>query len=238
MAKSKKKGKTGAQKKQSANSKWLFWAIGIVSVAVLAFIIFGNINKDSEQADISYENQPFLGEENAPVEVIEFGDYKCPHCKEFNNTFFQLIDQDYIQTGKVKFYFMNYAFINVDSTRSAQFAETVYKKLGNDTFWKFHKLLYEKQPDSAGAETQDIFTDQFLQDTLSEVANEEDVQKVVKAYENEEFKEAFRKDMSYAKKLNVSGTPALFVDGKPFEGSTAEDFDKMVKEAAEKKGQE
>lgn len=58
------------------------------------------------------------------------------------------------------------------------------------------------------------------------------MQKVVKAYENEEFKEAFRQDMSYAKKLNVSGTPALFVDGKPFEGSTAEDFDKMVKEAA------
>ncbi|TYR81562.1 thioredoxin domain-containing protein [Priestia megaterium] len=236
MAKSKKKLK--APQKTSApksSSKWIFWAIGAVSVAVLAFIIFGNVAGNNEDQEISYDNQPYIGEETAPVEVIEFGDYKCPHCKEFNNTFFPLIEQDFIETGKVKFYFMNYAFINVDSTRSAQFAETVYKELGNDTFWKFHKLLFEKQPDTPGAENEDIFTDSFLEETLKEVASAKDTAKVVKAYKDEAFKENFRTDMSYAKQLGVTGTPALFVDGKPFEGSTAEDFEKMVNEAAKEK---
>ncbi len=188
--------------------------------------------KDSSNTSISYENQPYLGSEDAPVNIIEFGDYKCPVCKSFNESFFPLIDQELIQTGKAKFYFINYPFINVDSKRSALFGETVYKELGNETFWKFHKLLYEKQPEDQSLERKDVFTEKFLAETLGEVATEDDVKKVSGKLEDSESKNAVAADESLVDDLGVTGTPTLFVNGKKFEGTSIEDLKKMVDDAA------
>ena len=65
-------------------AKKIFWIIGIVAVCIIGIIVL--TDGSHEAAEIDYENQPFLGDENAPVEIIEFGDYKCPHCGEFNSS--------------------------------------------------------------------------------------------------------------------------------------------------------
>lgn len=47
--------------------------------------------------------EPFRGEANAPVAIIEYGDFECPFCRRFeHNTYPQLIDT-YIKTGNVKY---------------------------------------------------------------------------------------------------------------------------------------
>ncbi|MBA2871078.1 protein-disulfide isomerase [Anoxybacillus calidus] len=226
MTKSKKKSISTSNQ----SSKWIFWVVGLFSVCVLGFIFLGNLPE--KEAAIDYEGQPYLGKKSAPVQIVEFGDYKCPVCKNFNKSFFPLIKKEFIDTGKAKFYFMNYSFINVDSIRAAQFAEAVYQKLGNDAFWKFHELLYSKQPEDAKYEKMDIFTESFLEDTLKEVASDEETEKVVRAFQENQSKDAWDKDMSYVKKLGVTGTPTLFINGKKFEGETIEDFKEMVEEAA------
>lgn len=140
--------------------------------------------------------------------------------------------KDFIKTGKISFYFMNYSFINTDSTRSAKFAEAVYKELGNDKFWKFHHLLYDKQPDDTKAEHMDIFTEPFLKETLGEFASEAEVKRVADAYNNDQTKAAWEKDMNAAKKLSVTSTPMIFINGVKFEGNTYDDFKDIVEEAA------
>lgn len=141
--------------------------------------IFSKWEKDEDTAvnEIDYKSQPYLGEKSAPVQIVEFGDYKCPVCKTFEEQFFPSIQSELIDTGKAQFYFMNYSFINVDSTRSAKFAESVYQELGNETFWKFHELLFDKQPADLKYEKEDVFTDKFLEETLKEIANDKDVKK-------------------------------------------------------------
>lgn len=176
-----------------------------------------------------------MGEKSAPVQIVEFGDYKCPVCKTFEEQFFPSIQSELIETGKAQFYFMNYSFINVDSTRSAKFAESVYQELGNDTFWKFHELLYDKQPDDLKYEKEDVFTDKFLEETLKEIANDKDVKKVVSSFKAEKSEDQWNKDMELADELGVSGTPSLFVNGKKFEGNTIDDLVKMVDDAAKEK---
>ncbi|MFC3883999.1 DsbA family protein [Bacillus songklensis] len=243
MAKSKKKPNKKPPKKSTMSSnqssKWIFWVIGIFSVCVLGLIFLGNFSgkeKEQEQeAAINYENQPYLGEESAPVQIVEFGDYKCPVCKDFNESFFPQIEKELIETGKVKFYFMNDPFINVDSERSALFAEAVYQELGNDAFWKFHERLYEKQPEDVKYEKVDLYTPSFLESTLKEIASEGEVSKVVKAFEENNAKNALDQDLSYVEKLGVTGTPTLFINGKQFEGRTFDDFKEMVKKAAKEK---
>ncbi|RZT22672.1 DsbA family protein [Fictibacillus sp. BK138] len=233
MGKQKKKNTNVKESKKSNSHIWLFVIIGILTVGLVVYMLTGNFNKkNTEETAITYENQPYLGDENAPVNIIEFGDYKCPICKNFNESFFPLIDEELIQTGKVKFFFLNYPFIHVDSERSALFGETVYKELGNDTFWKFHKLLYEKQPDDQSLERKDIFTEKFLNDTLSEVTTDENVKKVNGNFKKDASENAVETDEALVKDLGVTGTPTLFVNGKKFEGNSFGDLQKMVEEAA------
>jgi protein-disulfide isomerase len=232
MGKQKKKNTNVKGSKKNNSHVWLFVIIGIATVGLAVFMLTGSFNKNTEESAISYENQPYLGDENASVNIIEFGDYKCPICKSFNESFFPLIDQELIQTGKVKFYFVNYPFINVDSERSALFGEAVYKELGNETFWKFHKLLYEKQPEDQSLERKDVFTEKFLNDTLSEVTTDENVKKVSGNFENDTSENAVETDEALVNDLGVTGTPTLFVNGKKFEGNSFGDLQKMVEEAA------
>jgi len=219
-------------KKKTSSSAWIFWVIGIITVGLLVFLLTGNHNKDNNGASISYKNQPYLGNADASVKIIEFGDYKCPICKDFNESFFPVIDKELIQSGKVKFYFINYPFINVDSKRSAEFGETVYKELGNDTFWKFHELLYKKQPEDESLEHKDVFTQDFLLKTLGEVTTKKNVKKVSTQLDTSIGSKAVETDKGLVKDLGVSGTPTLFVNGKRFKGNTFGNLEKMVDDAA------
>lgn len=221
----------------NSSSKFVFWMIGLVAVFIIGFIFLGNHSKTetTPKGTIDYTNQPYLGKASAPVSIIEFGDYKCPNCRNFAETVIPVIKQELVDTGKAKLYFMNDAFIATDSTRSAKFAESVYHELGNKTFWKFHDLLYKKQPADEKYEKMDIYDEKFLTSILSEVASSTDVQKVVKNFEAKKSDAAFQKDMDLATKLKVSGTPTLFVDGKLFNGTTLDDLEKMVDTAAKGK---
>lgn len=224
--------------KSQSSSKFTFWIIGIIAAFILGFIFLGNHSKTVQKASketIDYSGQPFLGKKSASVSIIEFGDYKCPNCKNFAANVVPLIQKDLVDTGKVKLYFFNDPFIYVDSTRSAKFAEAVYHELGNDTFWKFHETLYKKQPEDSNAEKTDLYDEKFLVATLKEAAPNADVNKVLDYFHANKADAAVNKDLGYAAKLGVTGTPTIFVDGKPFTGTTLDDLTSMVNKAAKGK---
>ncbi|WP_342432749.1 DsbA family protein [Neobacillus sp. FSL H8-0543] len=236
MAKSKK-----SSKKEANSSKFVFWVIGLIAIGIVGLIFIDRSNSNSDQVAgdiIDYNNQPFLGEETAPVSIVEFGDYKCPNCKNFADNVVPTIVKDLVDTGKAKFYYFHYPFINVDSNRTAKFAESVYHELGNDTFWEFHELIYQKQPADLQYEKIDVFTEEFLTETLAEIAGDEEVNKVVAYFNTKEADDAWKKDEEYAKQLNVTGTPTMLVNGKKFEGETMDDLNKMVEEASKEKADE
>ncbi|MEH7304658.1 DsbA family protein [Neobacillus drentensis] len=229
------KNNNNRKKEAKSSSAFTFWMIGLVAVFILGFIFLGNHSKQEDKTTatkIDYSNQPYKGKESSPVSIIEFGDYKCPNCKNFANDVVPIIEKELVDTGKAKFYFMNDSFINVDSTRSAKFAESVFQELGNETFWKFHELLYEKQPADTKYEKIDLFTEDILVDTLKEVASGSDVDKVVKNFQAKKSDNAWNKDMDYAEKLGVTGTPTIFVNGEKFDGQTIDDLKGMVEKAA------
>lgn len=236
MANTKKSNKKTA----NSSSKFIFWMVGLIAVAIVAFIFLGNHTKSTptKKQAIDYAGQPYIGKKSAPVSIIEFGDYKCPNCKEFGENVIPVIQQEVVDNGKAKLYFLNDAFINTDSIRSAKFAESVYAELGNKAFWKFHEQLYSKMPADSKYEKMDIYDEKFLTDILKGMANDGDVKKVVDNFRAKKTDAAFQKDMDLAKKLNVTGTPTLFVNGKLFDGQTVDDLKKMVDAAAKENGNE
>jgi protein-disulfide isomerase len=239
MAKS-KNSKSSKKKETNSSSKFIFWVIGLIAVGIIG-LIFLNNNSDSDQAakeEIDYSNQPFLGEESAPVSIVEFGDYKCPNCKNFAETTVPLIVKEFVDTGKAKFYYFHYPFINVDSKRTAKFSEAVYHELGNEKFWEFHELIFKKQPEDTKYETIDVFTEDFLTETLKEMASDDEVSKVVKYFDTKDPENAWEKDEGLAEELGVTGTPTIFVNGKRFDGQTLDDLNEMVEEASKEKENE
>lgn len=203
-------------------AKKIFWIVAVIAVCIVGIVFLTDMNQKS--AVIDYEGKAFLGDESAPVEIVEFGDYKCPACKDFNENIVPFINEHLVNTGKAKFYFMHYSFIAPDSNTSAQFAEVVNNELGSDVFWEFHDAIFAIQ------ETEPTLTDDVLEAVLSEIVTAEETERVVAAYENGDGKEAWDKDMDTAKSLGVNSTPTIYIGGKEFTGRTMDDLMNMVEE--------
>ncbi|MFJ6413086.1 DsbA family protein [Terribacillus sp. AE2B 122] len=224
MAK-KKKSAGNTSGAASKASKVIVWVVLAIILLVVALVLINNYTGSSsdEAQDIDYSSQPFLGDENAPVKIVEFGDYKCIHCQEFHHNNFPVIDQELIETGKASFYFMNMPIINADSEKGAEFSEAVYQVLGDDGFWKFHDVLFAEDLNTS-------FTDDFLMDKLREVVSDEEAEEVLQVYQNNGTDDAVSTDTELADDLGVQGTPTIFVNGKLFEGQDMNDLIDMVDE--------
>lgn len=85
---------------------------------------------------------PVLGSENAPVTIIEFGDFQCPKCYQWFLNEKPTIKSNYIETGKVKLYFMDFTFLGPDSESAAQAS---YCADDQGKYWVFHETLYNNQ---------------------------------------------------------------------------------------------
>ena len=135
-------------------------AIGAVIASVslvVAFLGFSMINDEPELVIEPVQNSqptippsvisstfmangsPILGDPNAPVTLVEFGDYQCHFCNvHFHNTEHSLVE-NFIQTGKVKMIFKDFTIIGPDSINAAHGAHCA-----NDQgkFWQYHDILY------------------------------------------------------------------------------------------------
>ncbi|WP_409294914.1 DsbA family protein [Peribacillus sp. SCS-26] len=223
-------------KKTGQSNLFFFLVVGLIIAAAAGIAILSNMQ--GKEASFDYRSQPYLGKESAPVNIVEFGDYKCPVCKNFTLSVFPQIKKDLIDTGKAKLYFMNDPIIYKDSSRSALFGETVFHELGNAEFWKFHDELYKQQPDDPKYEQMDIYSASFLTRILKENTGKNNVDKVMKAFDEEKYEKELKNDLSLVKELGVTGTPTFFVNGKQFKGKTYQDLIDMVnKEAKEKQSE-
>ena len=82
---------------------------------------------------------PILGDINAPLTLVEFGDYQCTYCKKFFHETEESILVNYIETGKVKMIFKDFIVVGEDSVNAASAAHCA-----NDQkmFWQYHSTLY------------------------------------------------------------------------------------------------
>tara|TARA_B100000929_G_scaffold98651_1_gene77575 strand:- start:114 stop:788 length:675 start_codon:yes stop_codon:yes gene_type:complete len=132
-------------------------AIGIAFVVLLAVVGIASSsyystllemqqyrpNMSQQILDINLKNgSPILGSENAPITIIEFGDYQCEACYHwFHNTRADIID-NYVETGKAKLIFLDLPFLGRDSIVAAQAS---YCAEDQGKYWDYHTTLYNFQ---------------------------------------------------------------------------------------------
>jgi protein-disulfide isomerase len=168
-------------------------------------------------------NQPTLGNSDAPITLIELADFQCPFCKKFYDDSFSTIKKDYIDTGKVKFVFVNLAFLGKESENAAE-AAMCAKDQGK--FWEYHDAIYENQ----GGENLGIFNDQkFLAIAKGLDMNTEDFKSCIN---NDSHLEAVTEERMLANKYGLSGTPTFIMGDKVLKGSYPAETFKQIFDAA------
>ncbi len=99
-------------------------------------------NTTSQEIGLSVftENgSPYLGDPNAPITLVEFGDYQCFFCNKFFHDTEQKLLENYVDTGKVKIIFKDLTIIGPDSITAAHAAHCADDQ---GLFWEYHDTLY------------------------------------------------------------------------------------------------
>ncbi len=116
-------------------------AIGIITGLLLAF------NPESENnskllttSKLIEDGSPILGDSNAPITILEWGDYQCTFCYRFHENTLDIINNDFIKTGKVKLIFKDYPLNGPDSLLAA---ESSYCAEDQGKYWQYHDELYK-----------------------------------------------------------------------------------------------
>lgn len=160
---------------------------------------------DGQKVKVDNGKFPALGNNNAKITIVEFADFRCPFCENFFTQTLPQIKKDYVDTGKVKFYFRNFAFLGDASTVAANAAECA-----NDQgkFWDYHDYLYKNQPSESD-------TSMYNTDTLTQAAVSlgMDGNTFRSCLDGKKDADSLNKDISDAQAAGVSGTPTLFVNG-------------------------
>ena len=83
-----------------------------------------------------------LGDPDAPVTIIEYGDFQCPFCARFHEQVSPRLREEYIKTGKARMVFRNFQFLGPESVAAAEAAECA-KDQGK--FWTYHDAIYDEE---------------------------------------------------------------------------------------------
>src|SRR3989344_6054331 len=89
------------------------------------------------------DDDPYLGNKDAKVVMIEFSDYQCPYCARFEEGAYVDIKKNYIDTGKVKFVYRDFPLSFHENAQKAAEASECADEQGK--FWEYHDLLFKNQ---------------------------------------------------------------------------------------------
>ncbi len=166
---------------------------------------------------VSFDDEPVKGNPDAPVTVVEFSDFQCPFCSRFFEQTLPLIEENYIDTGKIKFVYKDLPLDNLHpNARSAHIAAECADEEGK--FWEYHDVLFQKQAvwQRLASSDLDITLSQFAVDLGMQAASFES------CMESQDIADEVNQDTLEAARYGTTGTPTFFI------GTEKDGFIKMV----------
>jgi len=158
-----------------------------------------------DEPTVSSLPAPTLGPDDAPVTVVAFEDFACPHCATYSLEEFPDLRSEYVDAGVVRYEFHDFP-IPVDerwSWEAASAARGVQDEVDDGTFFEYADALFENQGDfSAGLITE-------LADDVGAPGCAIQADAV-----NESYRPVIEADRQRAIDRGAQGTPAVFVEGR------------------------
>lgn len=150
---------------------------------------------------------PVKGSVDAPVEIVEFSDFQCPHCKRA----WPKVDQLMSQSPNARLVFQNFPLSSIHkwADRAAGYADCIARK-SPDQFWKFAQEVFDQQ---------EQINDQTATDKLNAIATSAgaDAASTAACADSAETKVRVNQQYQLGVSLGVTGTPTLFLNGRKIE---------------------
>lgn len=167
----------------------------------------------------------FKGSLDAPVTIIEFGDFQCPFCGQFARETAPLIEETYVATGQVRFGYLHFAFLGSESLWAAEASECAAEQ---GAFWAYHDLLYQRQ----AGESRGAFSKENLKGFAQELGL--DTAAFDECVDSGRYTETVFSDTSFVESVGVLGTPAFLINGRLLTGALPFDrFAEAIDDALE-----
>ena len=205
--------------------KIYFLVIPIIIGLVIGIGLTSNLEKSSNDSSIlNRENliqgSTMLGNPNAKITIVEFGDYQCTFCYKFHDETMKKINQEYIKTANVNFIYKDFP---LNGEQSILASEASYCAQKQNKFWEYHDTLYNNW----GGENTGWITENILQEFARDVGLNLD--EFSQCLENSEFRQKVLDNEQFAREIGINATPSflIFNDSELYRIIGAQPFDKF-----------
>lgn len=141
---------------------------------------------------------PSIGPADAPITLVEFGDFQCPYCRQWQQQTYQPLMKAY--PGKIRFVFRDFPLTSIhpNAMPAAEAAQCANEQ---NAFWDFHDKLFSSENLS------DEVYKQYAQDLGLDMTQFDD------CLAKHKYAQTIQKDIDFSTNLGINSTPTFFVNG-------------------------
>jgi len=163
---------------------------------------------------IGVDDDPSLGDAQAKVTIIEFGDYQCPSCRAFWREVEPRLKKDYISTGKARLVFRDFPIVQIHP-ESIMAAMAVDCAIDQGKYWQYHDKVFLEQ-DKQG---EDLV--RFTANDLKKWAKDLKLDPAAfgACLDSQKYKEEVLNDKADGDGVGIQGTPTFFINGHVIGGA-------------------
>lgn len=174
------------------------------------------------------DDDPYLGNPNAPVAFVEFSDFQCPFCRRFYRETLSQIKERYIKTGKVKFVYRDFPISSIHDMAET-YAEAGECAEDQGKFWPMHDKIFEEQG-KRGSGTISGITASDVKRWARDIGL--DGAAFDQCLDSGRHASEVAKDYQDGQALGVTGTPATFINGRLVVGAVPyAQFEGLIEQA-------
>jgi len=177
----------------------------IITIVVLSYILYPHQNQDDAKVTtqtLMQNGSPILGNPDAPITIVEWGDYQCTYCHAFYKNSRDSLIKEYVDTGKVNFVFRDFPLNGPDSVLAA---EASYCANDQSKYWEYHDELYKNW---AGEKTGWV-----NRNSLDQFANTVGIDTIQfdKCLDDKKYEQKVLDNQKFGEKIGINATPSFLI---------------------------
>ncbi len=166
----------------------------------------GSYDNSVIDIDINIPLYQYLGNNNAPVEVVIITDFECPNCADLSKELFPRIKEDYVSRNLVKISYLPFPLEKIHP-KAMNAAIAGYYANENDLFWQIHNFMFEN--------VENLDENKILAYADSIGLNPIELKN---HFNSKEISKLIRDTSSVLSEKGISGTPSVVINGKLYVG--------------------
>ena len=186
--------------------KYYFLAIPAITAIIAAYYLLAP-NETPQEEKITMQSliqngSPIMGNPNALITIVEWGDYQCTFCYKFHQSSKDILIEEYVNTGRINFVFRDFPLNGPDSVLAAQAS---YCADDQGKYWEYHDEIYKNW---AGERTGWI-TRQSLDQFANAIGL--DLVQFNKCLDDKKYQQRVLENEKFGVKIGIKATPSFLI---------------------------